>query len=263
VNYLHRELAPISDVAWRAIDDEARRSILHFIAGRNLFALEGPHGYTANAITMGRLGQPRDLDGATAAIVGVQPLVELRAAFAVSRDDLDVLDRGGDIALDTVVDAARRIAAAEDRLVFEGLDGTGIGGCATAAPYEPVPLAAEYDRFPRAVATAVTELRSAGVGGPYGIALGPREHRGVIESTEQGGYPVLQHLHLILGGPVVWAPTIDGAVVVSLRGGDFEIYSGLDFSVRYIGHDGDRVELEVIETMTFRNLSPEAAITIR
>ena len=264
MSLLYRELAPISERAWSEVDGEARRSIHHFIAGRHLFELKGPHGYDCEAVPTGAVTPlDTDLDGTTAAVLKPQPLVELRSPFQVSRRDIEVLDRGGDVSLDEVVEAARRIAGAEDHLVFEGLADAGISGAAAGSPLDPVPLEAAYDAFPRAVAKAVTELRNAGVDGPYGIALGPREHRGVIESTEHGGYPVLNHLHLILDGPVVWAPTIQGAVVVSLRGGDFEIHSGLDFSIRYLAHDRDHVDLELVETVTFRNLGPDAAIRIQ
>ena len=55
----------------------------------------------------------------------------------------------------------------------------------------------------------------------------------MLETTEHGGYPLLDHLRKILGGPLVWAPGVDGAVVVSLRGGDFLFESGEDVSVGY------------------------------
>lgn len=262
MNYLYRDLAPLSDHAWEAIDDEARRSISHFVAGRHLFEFKGPHGYDAEAVVTGKIAPQPSIEGAEVALRQPQPYVELRAPFVISRAEVDVLDRGGDIDLEAVVEASRRIAGAEDRLVFDGLAAAGIEGVAAASPYEPIPLAEDYTGFPSAVAKAVAELRSAGVDGPFGIALGPREHRAVIESTEHGGYPVLNHVRLILDGVLVWAPTIEGAVVVSMRGGDFEIHSGLDFAIRYVGHDRDQVHLELIETVTFRNLSPEAAIRI-
>lgn len=264
MSLLYRELAPISERAWTEIDGEARRSIQHFIAGRHLFELKGPHGYDCEAVPTGSVSSiAAGFDGTSAAVLKPQPLVELRSPFRVLRRDIEVLDRGGDVSLDEVVEAARCIAAAEDQLVFEGLADAGIVGAAAGSPLAVVPLEAAYDAFPRAAAKAVAELRNAGVDGPYGIALGPREHRGVVESTEHGGYPVLNHLRLILDGPLVWAPTIEGAVVVSMRGGDFEIHSGLDFSIRYLAHDRDQVDLELVETVTFRNLGPDAAIRIQ
>jgi uncharacterized linocin/CFP29 family protein len=84
----------------------------------------------------------------------------------------------------------------------------------------------------------------------------------VIETTEHGGYPVLEHIRLILGGPVVWAPAVDGAIVVSLRGDDFRLTCGQDFSVGYLDHDAESVRLYLQESMTFRAMSPEAGIAL-
>ena len=67
------------------------------------------------------------------------------------------------------------------------------------------------------VAGAIQVLRDAGVGGPYSVSLGSDVYTGVVETTEMGGYPVLEHLRLISGGPVLWAPTVNGALVLSTR----------------------------------------------
>ena len=95
---------------------------------------------------------------------------------------------------------------------------------------------------------------------PYALALGPRCYRGVIESTEHGGFPLLEHLRLILEGPVVWAPAVDGAVVLSQRGGDFEITVGEDFSIGFAAADVDAVQLYIEESAAFRVNTPEAAV---
>ncbi len=59
---------------------------------------------------------------------------------------------------------------------------------------------------------------------------------------------------------MVWAPAVDGAVLVSLRGGDFELEVGQDLSIGYQDHDADGVTLYLEESVTFRAISPEAAI---
>ena len=82
----------------------------------------------------------------------------------------------------------------------------------------------------------------------------------MIESTEHGGYPVLEHLRLIAGGPVVWAPAVEGAVVLSQRGDDFELVVGQDLSIGYTDHDSESVGLYLEESLTFRAASPEAAV---
>ena len=85
----------------------------------------------------------------------------------------------------------------------------------------------------------------------------------MIETTEHGGYPVFEHLKMILGGPVVWAPAVDGAVVLSQRGGDFELVIGQDFSIGYRGAtDTDRRQLYLEESLAVRINSPEAAVRL-
>ena len=71
-----------------------------------------------------------------------------------------------------------------------------------------------------------------------------------------------EHLGKILDGPIVWAPGVRGAVVLSLRGGDFMFESGQDLSVGYDGHDADGVRLYLEESFSFRVATPEAAVAL-
>jgi uncharacterized linocin/CFP29 family protein len=190
--------------------------------------------------------------------------VELRARFALKRSELDAIDRGHTSPdIEPVVDAARRIASAEDKAVFHGYAEGGIAGIAGASPHTPVELGNSFGEYPRWAAMAVAKLRDAGVEGPYGIALGPKCYAGILETTEDGGYPVLERLRLILGGPVVYAPAVDGAVVLSMRGEDFELYSGQDVAIGYESHDAESVALYLEESLTFHSHSPEAAVALR
>ena len=135
-------------------------------------------------------------------------------------------------------------------------------GIVETSPHDPVQINTDYDRYPNYVAKAVETLKRAGVAGPYALALGPRCYTGVIETTEHGGYPVLEHLRLIVEGPVVWAPAVDGAVLISQRGDDFELVVGQDLSIGYLDHDAERVRLYLEESVTFRAASPEAAVAL-
>ena len=265
MNHLHRPLAPISDAAWEEISGEATRELRHFLSGRRVVDLSGPHGWDHSCLDLGRVTDPHDgpADGVESRVRLVQPLTELRTPFTVSRAEVDAVDRGApDADWDPVIDAARRAALAEDRLVFQGFPGAGVRGMVESSPHEAVTITTDYSLYPNHVATAVERLKRSGVDGPYAIALGPRCYTGVIETTERGGYPVLEHLRLITGGPVVWAPAVDGAVVVSLRGGDFELEVGQDFSIGYLDHDAEGVTLYLEESVTFRSISPEAAIAL-
>lgn len=206
MNHLLRELAPISGEGWEAIDQEASRTLRHFLAARKVVDFSGPHGWAHSAETLGRvapLGAAPSTD-VDAAIRQLQPLAELRTLFELSRRELEAIDRGSrDYDLQVVVDAARQAAIAEDSAVFHGYDAAGFRGISESSPHAPVVIADNYNEYPGTVARAVATLQAAGIGGPFTIALGPRCYTGVIETTEHGGYPVFEHIRVILGGPVV------------------------------------------------------------
>jgi uncharacterized linocin/CFP29 family protein len=73
---------------------------------------------------------------------------------------------------------------------------------------------------------------------------------------------VLQHVRRLVDGPLISTPGLNGAVVLSLRGGDFELTSGQDFSIGYLSHDSDNVRLYIEESVTFWNIEPKAAVTL-
>jgi uncharacterized linocin/CFP29 family protein len=262
VNHLRRERAPITDAAWDQISAEATQALGLSLAGRKLLGISGPHGWKRSAVNLGRTEDlaAGPVEGVEAARRRVLPLIELRTPFTLDLAELDDADRGADLDLDAVTAAATTAAVAEDTVVFKGFgDLAGIGDAST---HDPVEIDQDYEQYPRTVAQAVGTLRAAGVDGPYGVALGPRCYTGVIETTEDGGYPVFEHIRTIAGGPIVRAPAVDGAVVVSLRGGDYELIVGEDLSVGYAGHRGTEVDLYFEESLTFRVISPEAGIRL-
>ena len=264
MNHLMRDLAPIGDDAWSQIDAEADRSLKHFLAARRLVDFTGPLGWEHSALDLGRATA---LDGPLAGVDAAQrrllPLVELRSPFSLERAELDAAERGAtDIELHPVVAACRSAALAEDGIVFHGYTAGGIAGIAASTPHAPVVITDDYSEYPTHVAKAVAVLRAADIGGPYAIALGSRGYTGVTETTEHGGYPVFEHLRQILDGPVVWAPAVDGAVVLSQRGGDFELTVGQDFSIGYRSSDTTSVQLYIEESIAFRINTPEAAVQL-
>jgi uncharacterized linocin/CFP29 family protein len=263
MNHLLRELAPITEDAWTQIDEEATRSLKHFLAARRLVDFSGPHGWGHAAVDLGRIDalERAALGSVETSRRRVMPLVEMRSPMGIARDELAAADRGAtDLDLEAVQSAGEAAALAEDHMVFHGYDAAGITGIIPASPHAPVAISGNYDEYPEHVARAVAVLRSANVAGPYGIALGPRCYTGVTETTEHGGYPVLEHIRQILEGPVVWAPAVDGAVVLSLRTGDFDLTVGQDFSVGYRSADETSVQLYIEETLAFRVNTPEAAV---
>jgi uncharacterized linocin/CFP29 family protein len=263
MNHLLRSVAPVSERAWEMLDEEAREHLVPALGARKLIDFAGPFGFDYSATNLGRVTNlaSAPCDGVEAKQRRVLPLVELRSDFNVSRDELIDFERGAvDTDLDDLDEAVRRIALAENSAVFNGFDAAGIVGIAQATSHPPIPLGTEPGSFPEQVAKAVELIRREGIGGPYGLALAPAEYTRVVETTEHGGYPVFEHLGHILGGPIVWTPGIDGAVVVSVRGGDFLFESGQDLSVGYDSHDADAIRLYLEESFSFRVATAEASV---
>jgi uncharacterized linocin/CFP29 family protein len=262
MNHLLRQLAPISAAGWELLDDEARERLQPSLAARRLVDFDGPRGWRHSATNLGRTEKIESpaADGVVAAQRRVLPLVELRAEFSISLAELRDNDRGAvDADLAPLDEAAQRIAIAENVAVFHGWAKAGIAGIADSSPVQAQPLGDSVEDYPRSVARAVEALREVGVEGPYGLALGPDEYTRVIETAEHGGYPLFDHLEKILAGPIVWSPGVKGAVVISLRGGDFLFESGQDLAIGYSHHDAEAVHLYLEESFSFVVATPEAA----
>jgi uncharacterized linocin/CFP29 family protein len=265
MNHLLRDLAPVTDRGWEQLEDEARRQLVSALAARKLVDFSGPHGWEHSATDLGRVETvPKAVvEGVRPVRRSVLPLVEPRTDFTVARTELEAIGRGAEDAdLDSLDEAARRIALAENVAVFQGWEEAGITGIVAASPHDPIPLSEDLTACPRHIAAAVEVLLAHGISGPYGLALGPDVYKGVIETTEHGGYPLFDHLRKILDGPLVWAPGVDGAVVVSLRGGDFLFECGQDIAIGYDGHDAEVVRLYLVESFSFRVATPEAAVAL-
>ncbi len=262
MNHLLRGHAPLTDSNWDLLDDEARERLSGPLAARRLVDFLGPRGWEHSATNLGRAEAVEGAEeGVKALRRRVLPLVEVRVDFTVSRTEMRADDRGAvDADLESLDNAAHQVAVAENSAVFNGWAKAGIHGVIECSPFDPEPLGAEADAYPRSVARVVEGLREAGVEGPYGLALGPDEYIKVIETAEHGGYPLFDHLARILdGGPIVWAPGLRGAVAMSLRGGDFLFESGQDLSIGYDHHDAEKVHLYLEESFSFAVATPEAA----
>jgi uncharacterized linocin/CFP29 family protein len=263
MNNLHRELAPISDAAWASIEEEARRTFEQHVAARRVVDLSGPEGPGLASVGTGHLS---DIDAPAGGIIAQlrtsQQLVQLRVPFIVNRQDVDDVERGAqDSDWQPVKDAAKKIAFAEDRAVFEGYPAAGIAGIRGSSSNPALALPGEARDYTNVVAKAVSSLRLAGVGGPFSLLLSADAYTTVSETTDHG-YPIRDHLARVVDGEIIWAPAIDGAFLLSARGGDFELRLGQDLSIGYLSHDVGTVQLYFQESLTFLVYTSEASVAL-
>jgi uncharacterized linocin/CFP29 family protein len=263
MNNLHRELAPISDAAWSEIEEETSRTLKRYLAGRRVVDVQGPGGVALSAVGTGHLRNvAAPGDGILARQREVKPLVELRVPFELDRQQIDDVERGAtDSDWQPAKDAARLLAFAEDRAIFEGYAAAGIGGIREGTSNPVIALPADVPAYPDVIAQALGQLRLAGVNGPYSVVLSADAYTALSETSDHG-YPVLQHIKSLVDGEIIWAPAISGAFVLTTRGGDFGLYIGEDVSIGYSSHDDKVVRLYLQETFTFRLLTTEAAVAL-
>jgi uncharacterized linocin/CFP29 family protein len=263
MNNLHRELAPISDAAWSQIEEETSRTIKRYLAGRRVVDVQGPSGVATPGIGTGHLRNvAAPGNGILARQRELKALVELRVPFELDRQQIDDVERGADDSdWQPAKDAARLLAFAEDRAIFEGYAAAGIGGVREGTSNPVVPLPADIRAYPDAIAQALSQLRLVGVNGPYSVLLSADAYTGLSETSDHG-YPVLEHIKRLVDGQIIWAPAISGAFVLTTRGGDFGLYIGEDVSIGYLSHDDKTVRLYLEETFTFLLLTTEASVAL-
>src|ERR1700761_1689430 len=263
MNNLHRELAPISDAAWEQIEEETTRTLKRYLAGRPVVDVPTPTGIASYVVATGHV-LPIDApaEGILARQREVKALVELRVPFDLTREAMDDVARGSnDSDWQPAKEAAKKIAFAEDQAIFYGYSAANIQGIREATSNPTMTLPANVRDYPDAIAQALSQLRLVGVNGPYSVLLGAKAYTELAE-TRDYGYPILEHVKRIVDGNIIWAPAIDGAFVLTTRGGDFELNLGQDISIGYLSHTDTVVRLYLQETFTFRVLTSEASVVL-
>ena len=262
---LRRELAPVTDEAWGEIDGQAKRILKGNLSARSLVDVSGPHGWSLAAVNLGAVeaAGSEALKGVEWGLRQVLPLVEMRVPFSLGLWDLDNISRGGKTAaLDAVVQAAQKAALFEEQAVYHGFANGGIQGMGEAGIHKPVALAREAGKLAGAVEAGIHAIQSSGIGGPFHLVLGRQPYQ-MLAIGDDGGYPLQRRIGEMLGGRICWSPAVSGGLVVSGRGGDFEITVGQDFSMGYHSHGQGKVNLYVTESFTFRVLEPAAAVELK
>jgi len=264
MDLLKREIAPVTADAWAAIDEEARQTLTVKLAGRKLFDVKGPLGWSHSAVNTGQLDLQSEeiVEGVGAGIRRTQPMIELRTPFRLRLMEIDSISRGMEAAdLGPVAEACERVAEAEDSVIFNGYEKGHVAGVLPASEHEPVTVRGDAEERFAGLLQAWQVLQDAGVGGPYGLALGQEMHAALLQASDDG-YPAIRRARELLKGPVVRCDVLEGGALVSMRGGDFRLTVGGDLSIGYTASDREEVELYVASSFTFETLDLAAAIPL-
>lgn len=255
-----RGSAPIAGEVWATLEADLKETLEQHMVGRRVVDFDGPHGLTLAARNLGSL-ERRDLGpDVRAGLRQSLPLLELRVPFELSRAALEDRERGApDLADEPALAAARKLAQLEDTAIFHGLEAGGIRGLAASSSHPRIGVGADVQSAMDAVARALLSLDEAAINGPYAVVLGDTLYRRLAAASE---YPPLERLRKLVGERVLHSRIVSGGLVLSGRGGDFELTVGQDAGVGYSSHDEERVSLYLVESFTFLVSEPDAVVVL-
>jgi uncharacterized linocin/CFP29 family protein len=259
---LKREYAPVSDEAWQEIDEQAAESIRSTLTCRKVVDFKGPFGWDFGGVNVGRLQiASKGKSGLNWGTRQMQSVLEIREPFKLKQMELDNINRGaGDADLDPVADTAVKAAKFEDDVVYNGFKDADIEGIISSSEHKGIALPAKAEDYPAAVAKALRSLVEAEIGGPYCLVLGAEAYFTLLGGAKQGFPPYNSVEQMLKGGEIIMSQVLSGGVLVSSRGGDYELSVGKDYSVGYAGHNREEVEFFITESFTFRVIEPKASV---
>ncbi len=262
MNMLRKEFAPISPASWQEINALVTETLTANLAARKFCDVSGPHGIDFAAVPEGRIEVPSNQkkDAVRFGVHRVLPLVESRVSFPVNIWELDNIDRGAkDADLESVVDAARKIAAFEDGAVFNGFKPAGIVGLNdTVKADKPVTLTLDRDALVDGISEGLLRLRKEGIGSGANLVVNPALWKFLAHVVPGGSLASIVRKQI--GGTIIYSEAVDGALLVADRQGDLELSVGQDYAIGYEGHDSQKVDLFITESFTFRVIAPEAVV---
>jgi len=264
MDFLKKELAPVSSLAWKEILQRSEEILKQNLSARKFVDFIGPFGWDYAAYPTGKLKKGNPSKEVCYAKRLSLPLVEAYVPFELPLCELDSIARGSKSPdLSNLEEAARKIASFEDRAVFYGLDDACIEGIFAASKEftQELPLQDLSDLL-AALAQVKAHFTLHGIEGPYALVASPGLYARIYSAGE--GYPLYKKISDMLGeGKIILSSQINDGIVVSLRGGDFELVSGQDISIGYKEHNDTAVYLYFTETFTFNVNTPEAAVPLK
>ncbi|SFE09263.1 family 1 encapsulin nanocompartment shell protein [Thermophagus xiamenensis] len=263
MDILRKSMAPICDKAWEEINNTAVDLFSSVLSARKFVDVNGPKGLDFAALPLGRIKVPEGQNGEVHyGIQQVLPLIETRVPFELNIWELDNVARGAKhIDLENLEQAARKLARFEENAIYKGFKEAGIQGLLDASDYDPMTLPEADEEFLQTISEAVAKFKNASVQGPYSLVMNMDLWQRFSASGKS--YPLYKRVENLLGGAVIAAPFIEGAFLVSERGGDFELAIGEDISIGYESHNNKTVQLYFTESFTFRVIDPAAVIPFK
>lgn len=261
MDILKREMAPLTQAAWDEIDSRAEEVLKSRLTARRVVKVLGPKGWDYTVVSEGRLTDITKVnEDVSTGVFKVQPLIEARVSFSLSRWEMDNITRGAkDIELGNLENAAKKIAEFEEKAIYNGFDAGQIKGLDCINANEKIPFGEEDSSIMSAISKGLVTLKENFEEGPFVLIVGEVAYNRLNSSSK--GYPLMKRIESLIGGKILLATGLEGAFLIPYDNENFELTIGQDFAVGYESYDNENVNLFITESFTFRVLDENIIIS--
>ncbi|MFZ7134177.1 MAG: family 1 encapsulin nanocompartment shell protein [Eubacteriales bacterium] len=260
MDILKRDLAPLSERAWKEIDTRAEGILKTHLSARKAVKVLGPKGWDYSALPEGRLDIIDAQDGEVkSGIYKVKPLVEGRISFRLDRWEMDNVTRGAkDIDLTALDEAVKKIATFEENALYKGLAQGNIVGLENASAHASIAFGNDGRAIMDAISQGLILLKENFEEGPFTLILGKETWKRL--NKEMQGYPLINRIEELTGTKILYNTVVDGAFLIPYDNENIELTIGQDFAIGYESHDAKEVTLFITESFTFRVLDENIVV---
>lgn len=261
MDFLKRELAPITANGWKEIEERATAVLSKELSARKFIRVTGPLGRDITSVTTGRM-DVKTKDDIKYGVYKIQPLTESRICFPLSRWELDNIERGAkDVDYSSLDDGVRKAAKFEEEAIFKGLEDGQIDGIYKSSSYETLDFGKTADETLKAIFDGILKLDAAFAKKPYVLVVS--NEKWYYLNTIVKEYSLPEKLEKILGQKIVVSKSIDGAILLPFDDENIELVIGEDYAIGYQNNNESVVELFVTESFTFRVLDPALIVLFK
>ena len=261
MDFLKRELAPITANGWKEIEERATAVLSKELSARKFVRVTGPLGRDVTSVTTGRM-DVKTKDDIKYGVYKIQPLTESRICFPLSRWELDNIERGAkDVDYSSLDDGVRKAAKFEEEAIFKGLEDGQIDGIYKSSSYETLDFGKTADETLKAIFDGILKFDAAFAKKPYVLVVS--NEKWYYLNTVVKEYSLPEKLEKILGQKIVVSKSIDGAILLPFDDENIELVIGEDYAIGYQNHNESIVELFITESFTFRVLDPALIVLFK
>lgn len=254
MDILKRELAPLSENAWKEIDSRAEKILKSYLSGRKTVNVIGPKGLDYTVISEGRLDLIDETnEDVEKGIYKVKPLVETRVRFKLNLWEMDNIARGAkDIDLDNLDEAVKKIALFEENAIYNGYKSGNITGLTESSQHQVLSFGNNGSEIMESISSGMIQLKENFQEGPFSLIVGSEAWKRL--NREVSGTPLISRIESLLGSKIIYSTVVKDALLIPYDHDDLELTIGQDFTIGYESSTDQEVTLFLAESFTFRVL---------